>query len=400
MSTISSFRTLSLLMLSLIFIVPASNLSAQEDAPITVGKHFVVKSRILDQDRTVWLYLPDSYDRGDQAYPVLYMTDAEAQFFHFTGIVHFQARVNRMPEMIIVALTNIDRTHDLSSTPSAEDAQTFANAGGADQFLRFISDELIPYIEKNYRTQPYRIHVGHSLGGLFVGHSFLTDPNLFDAYVSISPAFWWNDNETIKRMDELLSGPPLEHKFFYLTVGNEPERMMKSAQDMADVFARYPDQGVKFAYKIMENEDHGSITHRTLYDALELLYEGWQFRVPPELADQPSLQLIDEYYANLSNRFGYTIPIPEDALNQLGYIILGRGRIAEAIEVFEANASRHPKSANVYDSLGDGYTAAGQLSEALDSYKKAVKLGRKTNHPAMAAFRANLERTRRELKPQ
>ena len=189
MSAYCSFRTLILSMLSLIFIIPEFDLTAQGDAPLTVGMQFVIKSRILEQDRTVWLSLPESYGNGNQAYPVLYMTDAETHFFHFSGIIDFQAQVNRIPEMIIVGLTNIDRTHDLTPRPSADYAQTSVNAGGADDFITFISDELIPYIEKNYRTQPYRIHVGHSLGGLFVGHSFITDPNLFDAYVSISPTF-------------------------------------------------------------------------------------------------------------------------------------------------------------------------------------------------------------------
>ena len=197
-------------------------------------------------------------------------------------------------------------------------------------------------------------------------------------------------------MDAILSDFPLKNKFFYMTVGSETEQMIKGTQDMADVFAKYPDQGVKFTYKMMEKEDHGSIPHRTLYDALELLYEGWQFEMTPELADQPTLQAIDEHYANLSLRFGYEITTSEDRLNDFAYRIMRQGNHAVAIELFEANAKRHPQSANVYDSLGDGYTAAGVLLKALKSYKKAVELGEASNHPALQTFKANVERTKKE----
>jgi predicted alpha/beta superfamily hydrolase len=385
-------------MLSLLFIVPTSKLAAQEQgAPITIGRQFVIKSRELNQDRTIWLYLPDSYDNSDQAYPVMYITDAGIHFFHFAGIVDFQAQVNRMPEMIIVAVTNIDRTYDLTPPGSAEETQTWGKNGGADKFINFFRNDLIPYIEENYRTQPFRIHAGWSFGGLFVGHSFITDPNLFDAYISISPTNWWNNNSTIIKTDELLSDFPLKNKFYYMTVGSETEQMIKGTQDMADVFAKYPDHGVEFTYKFMEKENHGSIPHRTLYDALELLYEDWEFETTSEFMEQPSLMAIDEHFANLSNRFGYKITTPEDLLNNIAYRIMGQGNHAVAIELFEANTERYPESANVYDGLGDGFTAAGDLRKALKNYKKAVKLGEETNSQYLEIFKANVERTKQAL---
>ena len=398
MTTLLSSRPLIILMLSLIILLPAAKIAADdESAPITIGKQFVIKSQELGQDRTVWLYLPDSYGTGDLAYPVLYMTDARPHFFHFTGIVDFLAQVNRIPEMIIVAVVNIDRTYDLTSPASEEDAATFGNTGGADRFFNFFRNDLIPHIEENYRTQPYRIHAGHSFGGLFVGHSFLTDPDLFDAYISISPTFWWNNDFPIRKTDGILADYRLKNKFYYLTVGAETERMMKGTRDMADVFAKYPDQGVQFAYKIMEKENHGSIPHRTLYDALELLYDGWVFEIAPALAHQRPLKAIDKHYANLSRRFGYKITTPEPLLNNFAYQVMGQGNHAEAIKLFTANVKRHPESANVYDSLGDGYTAAGKLKKALENYENAVRLGEPANHVSLEIFKANVARTKQNL---
>lgn len=387
-----------ILLLSLLTAFPTSNLVAQEmDAPITVGEQFVIKSRELDQERTVWLYLPDSYETGDQAYPVLYMTDARAHFFHFAGIVDFLAQVNRIPEMIIVAVVNIDRTYDLTTPANEEDAATFGKTGGADRFISFFRSELIPYIEANYRTQPYRIHVGHSFGGLFVAHSFITDPNIFDAYFAISPVNSWNNNNLIKQMDEVLADFPLTRKFFYQTVGSESEQMAKGMQDMADVFAKYPDQGVQFTSMYMEEENHGSTPHRTLYNALELLYDGWIFEIGAALAEKRPLKAIDQHYEDLSNRFGYEISTPEPLLNNFAYRIMGQGDNSVALNLFEANVKRHPESANVYDGLGDVYMATGKVAQALKNYKTAVKLGEQTNSPFLEIFKANVIRAEQGL---
>ncbi len=394
-----NFRILNLVLLSIIFSFLASRLIGQEQAvPIEIGQQFVIKSRVLDQDRSVMLYLPDSYDYGNQAYPVLYMTDARSHFYHFSAIADFQAQVNRMPEIIIVALVNIDRTHDLSPNPGAVLAKKYPTAGGANRFIAFIRDELIPFIEKNYRTQPYRLHVGNSLGGLLVAHSFVTEPDLFNAYISISPPLHWNNFNTLTKMDQLLSGIPLQSKFFYMTMADaDREIMLKGTRDMAAVLARHPDQGVRFTYKMMENEDHSSNAHRSLYNALEALYDGWKFDWASVVAGQSPLQMCDHHFSNLSRRFGYKITAPENLLLIHGYRLLGRGQIAEAIELFEANAERHPESGPVYDSLGDGYTAAGRLTEALKSYEKAVELGEKSNHPDLIYFKANVERTMQKL---
>ncbi|TFH66787.1 MAG: alpha/beta hydrolase [Gemmatimonadales bacterium] len=96
--------------------------------------------------------------------------------------------------MIVVAIPNTgDRTRDLTPASETEHAGTgFPTAGGADRFLGFLADELIPHIDSTYRTETFRVLVGHSIGGLFATHALLTRPDLFRGYVAISPILWWN----------------------------------------------------------------------------------------------------------------------------------------------------------------------------------------------------------------
>ncbi|MGI9069302.1 MAG: alpha/beta hydrolase [Pyrinomonadaceae bacterium] len=143
-----------------------------------------IKSSVLGEDRTILVRTPAGYETNKIAYPVLYMTDGNAHIAHTASTIEFLARNGRMSEMIVVGITNTDRTRDLTPTkgtgPNATQSPT---AGGADNFLKFIETEVIPQIEKNYRVQPYRVLAGHSFGGLFAVHALITRPELGAAVV-------------------------------------------------------------------------------------------------------------------------------------------------------------------------------------------------------------------------
>src|SRR6266478_3558767 len=127
-----------------------------------------VRSNVLGEDRTILVRTPPGYDANKLAYPVLYLTDGDAHIAHTASTVEFLARNGRMSEMIVVGITNTDRTRDLTPTKATgANAAQFPTAGGADNFLKFIETEVIPEIEKRYRVQPYRVLAGHSFGGLF-----------------------------------------------------------------------------------------------------------------------------------------------------------------------------------------------------------------------------------------
>ncbi|MBI1761220.1 MAG: alpha/beta hydrolase [Acidobacteria bacterium] len=152
-----------------------------------------LKSEVLGEVRTLLVRTPRGYEQNELRYPVLYMTDGAAQFEHTNSTIEFLARNGRMPEMIVVAINNTDRTRDLTPTKGAlRDAANgeplnFPTAGGAEKFLTFIEKELIPQIEGAYRTHPYRIFAGHSFGGLLALHTFLNHTELFNAYLAVSP---------------------------------------------------------------------------------------------------------------------------------------------------------------------------------------------------------------------
>jgi len=87
----------------------------------------------------------------------------------------------------------------------------------------------------------------------------------------------------------------------------------------------------------------------------------------------------------------------EAELNSVGYWLLGRGAIDDAIAIFRLNAEIHPEAPNPRDSLGDAYMAAGRLAEAVESFRRAVALAEAADHPALMHYQANLQKAIREL---
>ncbi len=146
---------------------------------IIVGNKVEFHSKVLDEDRKILIKLPADYNKFKQKYPVLYLLDGEFFFLQATSAVQYLSelgyiRNQPISQMIVVGIVNIDRNRDYTPTyaPKQKGGLEFPTSGKAEKFLEYLKSELFPYIESNYRTQPYRILTGWSLGGLFAVYTF------------------------------------------------------------------------------------------------------------------------------------------------------------------------------------------------------------------------------------
>lgn len=363
-----------------------------------------LKSEVLGEERTVQVRTPAGYETNKVRYPVLYMTDGNAQLAHTASTVEFLARNGRMSELIVVGITNTDRTRDLTPTrvnkvDSSYGGAQFPTSGGADKFLKFIEAELIPEIEKRYRVQPYRILAGHSFGGLFAIHAMLSRPEVFNSYVAVSPSLQWDDDLMIKRATEFFKDKKEWNATLFVSLGNEPGLIGDSFASFRRLLNGTKIKGFEWQAEEMENEDHGSVVLLSHYLALRKVYAGWQLpRDPQTGAVEADLKTADEHYKQLSQRFGYAIPAPENLINQLGYQSLFAGKNDEAIATFKVNVERYPGSANVYDSLAEAYEKTGKIDLAAPLYEKAQALGEQNSDPNLAIYKTNFQRVSEKLK--
>ncbi|HEX8369789.1 MAG TPA: alpha/beta hydrolase-fold protein [Pyrinomonadaceae bacterium] len=335
---------------------------AQQVASVLHDRH-LIKSQILGEERTVLVRVPPNYARTDEKFPVVYMLDAHPpQNSMMVGIIEQQVWGGMMPEVILVGIQNTNRTRDLTPTKTER-----AGSGGGDKFLQFLETEVIPLVEKNYRTQPFRIFAGHSLGGLTVVYSFLTRPDLFNAYIAASPSLIWDNNFVIGRAEEVFKQKKEYKKTMFLALGNEPE-LQKGFNSFRDLLDRTKPKDFEYEFRQLDEENHGSVVLPAYYWGLRKIFAGW---TPPPTG---TVEDLENHYKKLSERFGYAIRVPEELLNRAGYQFLRANRAAEAIEVFRKNVGLYPNSANVYDSLAEAYEKNGQMKQARENYEKAYKM--------------------------
>ncbi len=340
-------------------------------------------SSILNETRFISIYLPDAYEYSKAKYPVLYLLDGTAHLQHASAAADYLTMRGIIPDVIIVAIHNIDRSRDFSPVHVEE----VPSSGGAEKFLGFLSEELVPYLNETHRTSGFNILLGHSFGGTFIGYTLLAEPDLFDAYLAVSPALMYADNFVVTQTSEKLK-PFKDAKYFYMTVGNE-DRYFETLEEYASILKDKAGALMEFKYVKMMEENHGTTPYLTVFSGLRFIFKEWQ--LPPELL-QADLETIDEHYKMVSKRYGTAVSTPELVINALGYRYMQNGEGEIAIKTFKENVKRYPKSANVYDSLGEAYENFGEPEQAAKSYQKAVSLGEKNGDANLAVYKANLER--------
>jgi uncharacterized protein len=378
---------------ALVFLGAAAVATAQAPA---LESH-TIRSKLLGQERQIIVRTPPGYGGHEAPYPVLYVTDGAAQLPLLSETVRFLSRNGRMPELIIVGLIHVDRTKELTPTRGtlAGAPATFETSGGADAFLGFLEQEVIPFVERRYRTAPYRILAGHSFGGLFALHTLTERPGLFQARIAVSPALTWDGELPLRRVKALIEKRPELAGTLVYTVGDE-------GQPDADAFRRFGElvsaAGPRFRAKgiHLEGEDHGTVVFDSHYRALREIFDGW--RMPIEagaVGPKGGVAAVEAHYRAVSDRLGLAVAPPEAMLNLAGYEALREGKADDAIAALARCAEIYGSSPNAHDSLGEAYEKKGELALALASYERAAALAAKRNDPLTAVFRANRDRAKR-----
>lgn len=187
-------RSLTLLLLS---VLGTQRLVSAQEVSAKVGVARTMKSAILNEDRKVLVHLPASYDTSGKSYPVLYLLDGTQAFLlEMTAITNRLRNDGNAPEMIIVAIENTNRDRDMMPVV----AKDLPGPPRAEAFLGFLEKELVPDIERTYRTAQPRILQGKSLSGLFTVYALLARPTVFNAYVACSAGWFAENNEYFREI--------------------------------------------------------------------------------------------------------------------------------------------------------------------------------------------------------
>jgi predicted alpha/beta superfamily hydrolase len=371
-----------------------------DDDRVVIGTRHSLYSAVLEEDRDYLVYLPASYRDSmfmRQSYPVMYLLDGRMHFQSATGVVQFMSEGSngnrQVPEMIVVAIANTNRTRDLTPTNTKRgydgtEEDGLADSGGADRFLQFIREELFPKIEADYRTMPYRILVGHSFGGLLAMHALLDQPDMFQSYVAIDPSLWWDDQVLTSRARNVFQGDHGRRASVYISLANTPDLglgdpalMEMSGRTFAYLLDEAATPSFRMTMQYFDQEDHPSVPLISLYHGLLSIFDG--FKIPIDaIVDDPSY--IVSHFENVSNMMGTRMLPPESLVNELGYFLLYPFEDPDkAVEMFRVNVGNYPESANVYDSLAEALHVRGDEDLAIENYEMSLKLNPRNENAKM-----------------
>ncbi len=242
-------------------------LGFSQDVNIKIGIKDSIQSASLNEIRPLIINLPNEYETSNKTYPVLYVLDGLQ-----SNLIEAINVTNKLrTEMIIIAIPNTDRNRDMMplSTPTYE-----VDNPGADNFLSFIGDELIPHIEKNYRANGTRTIRGRSLSGLFVMYAFLKRPELFENYIGNS-AGWYTDMEYyFKALTDKSFEDKDQFKGKKLFVANSLADPFDPKKEVHNAMLEFSKKvksklGDRLLFKYVTYDNYGHVPYPSFYDGLK-----------------------------------------------------------------------------------------------------------------------------------
>lgn len=238
--------------------------------PIVMGTSYVLPSAILGAERRVNVWLPPSYGRGEQRYPVLYLIDGgeDEDFHHISGLARISGEYGVTREFIVVGVeSGPTRRRDMTfPSTDADDLRSIPVNGGAERYRRFLTEEVRRWVDGRYRTSGERAIMGESLGGLFVVETLLRQPDAFDAYIAVDPSLWWNKGSLVRE-----TGLPgwralTPRRRAYVALSSQGPAAEAGA--LADGLRTVTD----LTYEPMAKETHASIYHPAATRAFRVIF--------------------------------------------------------------------------------------------------------------------------------
>jgi len=369
--------------LIIILLFFTQSLLAQTDKYLSIGKNDQLYSTIYSGDREFIVHVPKSENKEikSETYPVLFLLDGENLFIKTVGILNHLSSAyggEKCPKMIIVGIKHPNRMKDLLPVISKD------NPKNDDKFTEFLETELIPYIDKNYPTQPYRLLVGHSLGGLRVANTLVYHPHIFNSYIALDPSLGHDMNVWSYKTDELLKKASFSNKSLYVAMAQTmpvgmdtttinkdtsgASRHMRAIMRFCNGITRYNVTGLSFNWKYYPDEAHAGVTFLGLYDGLNSSFSWYpnkNFKKIFEKSVTPNeaVNYVLENYQNISQKMGFNVLPQEQYINEITEYLLRKDMIDKATKFAELNLKNYPNSES----------AKSHLKEILWSKKKPLR---------------------------
>lgn len=331
---------------------------------IGIGRKHTLSSRILGENVDLVVHLPSDYAVGEKHYPVLLFlgSDYRAKYAHAAATLDCMTAAGQLPGIILVG---VDLPHgNFVQVPQ----ETAGGTASADRQLATLAEEIIPFVDRIFRTNGYRILYGGSNSGLFAVYALFSGKLPCQAFIASSPMLGWCSNLICTKAREAFAGPSRPNRFLFLVWSDDDfEHVTREMPKFAELLDKSAPSWLRWKSEIRPNEGH--VPEMDLSLGLRALFPDYN----PE-TELMTLQALREHYASLSTRYGFAIEIPEALIFDVGHTLATSRQLDEAQRIFEFTVERFPRNAQMRAGLGFVYKQRGNTEVAIRQLKKALEI--------------------------
>ncbi len=325
----------------------------------------VFESFKLQERRDVRYYIPEDYDE-EKKYPLILVLDGEYLFDQVVANSKFYSQFHGMPQMIIAGINQNEDSIRLDDC--AWDEENGLPDEKAKSFFEFIGIELIPYLEQNYNTAPFKMIVGYDITANFQNYWLFKENSLFNAYVNISPKL---APEMESRVPARLAA--FDNQIFYeLILEKEKNKNTARILAMDKAIKAIDKESLHYSFTEYDNADHISIATYGIGRAFDNIFGMFKPISPKEYktqiltSEEPVFQYLENKYTSIEELFGFTKAV---SLNDIMAIYAATRKK----EDFESLKPLSDLCKREFPDTMLGFYFEGEYYEQLGEPKKALK---------------------------
>jgi len=361
-----------LMLMPLLTILLSSRTYAGTNDAAERTKVSYLESETLNETREIFTRTPPDYDPENKEYPVVYVLDGEWNFEFVASYLDYMFSNNIYPEMIVTGVRNVNRNRDYVPRPDIY----FEDTGEADTFLKFVKNEWIEEIEKNYPTSDERFIIGHSFGGVFTLHTLFSDPALFDAYIALGASAWIADGVLLEEARDYFANPADADAFVYLAVGEgDGGPTVPSSRELAEIFEKDAPKSLEWTFEITPKTDHFKNFASGMHDAFMALFPAWGFDDEVlDAARNDGAEGVNDWFKEKQDVLGMRFQPAWFDLGVAAFTLTQDGHGAAAMAVINNLKSYYPQNGHVANFAASVFEMNERYEEALLEYERAIEI--------------------------
>ena len=332
-------------------------------------------SKKLNEDREITIGLPPSYDRqSNHKYPVLVLLDGDFLFDPFQGALSYGYYWDDLPEVIIVGISQ--NKNNERETDCMVDETTGLPSEKGENFFEFIGMELLPYIEKKYRTAPFKMIAGLDTTAGFLNLYLYKDNPVFDAYISMSPELPAGMEEQIPDRLSAIQKPIF---YYHSSADGDVKKMRNRIIALDEVAKKIQKPTLNYRFDDFKGASHYSLVLNSIPSALYQVFSVYQpistAEFNEKIANLPSgyVDYLEKKYDAIEKSLALKLPIRLNDFKAIEAAILKNKAYNEFDQLAQLARKNYPKSMLADYEMGQMYEKKGDNARAVKSYLTAFQ---------------------------